>query len=133
VSKTIHCGKVSVCLSGCCRPERSVGTSFPLGLVQRMGPSSALFASYALGLLPIAKDTGGVLRPIKDRPGGGFRIAISQHKWPGMEAKLRYIGDGLMQSRSGLLVDACLIPAGGHAERVVIGPRADRPRTITRR
>jgi IS5 family transposase len=56
-------------------------------------------------------------------------------KGPGMEAKLRYIGHGLMENRSGLLVDACLTPAGGHAERVaalaMIEPRADRPRTIT--
>jgi IS5 family transposase len=56
-------------------------------------------------------------------------------KGPGMEAKLRYIGHGLMENRSGLLVDACFTRAGGHAERVaalaMIEPRADRPRTIT--
>jgi transposase len=56
-------------------------------------------------------------------------------KGPGMEAKLRFIGHGLMENRSGLLVDACLTPAGGHAERVaalaMIEPHADRPRAIT--
>lgn len=40
-----------------------------------------------------------------------------------------------MENRSGLLVDACLTPADGHAERVaalhMIEPRADRPRPIT--
>jgi hypothetical protein len=40
-----------------------------------------------------------------------------------------------MENRHGLLVDACLTEAGGHAERVaalhMIEPRADRPRAIT--
>ena len=40
-----------------------------------------------------------------------------------------------MENRHGLLVDACLTPADGHAERVaalaMIEPRADRPRAIT--
>ena len=56
-------------------------------------------------------------------------------KGSGMEAKLCFIGHCLMENRSGLLVDACLTPAGGHAERVaalaMIEPRADRPRAIT--
>jgi transposase len=56
-------------------------------------------------------------------------------KGPGKEAKLCFIGHGLMENRSGLLVDVCLTQAGGHAERVaalhMIEPRADRPRPIT--
>lgn len=56
-------------------------------------------------------------------------------KGPGMEAKLCFIGHTLMENRSGLIVDACLTPAGGHAERIaalaMIEPRADRPRAIT--
>ena len=36
----------------------------------------------------------------------------------GKEAKLCFIGHGLMENRHGLLVDACLTPADGHAERV---------------
>src|SRR5215208_4899477 len=56
-------------------------------------------------------------------------------KGPGKEAKLSFIGHGLMENRSGLLVDACLTSADGHAERVaalhMIEPRADRPRSIT--
>jgi hypothetical protein len=40
-----------------------------------------------------------------------------------------------MENRSGLLVDACLTPADGHAERVaalhMIEPRAERPRAVT--
>ena len=53
-------------------------------------------------------------------------------KGPGKEAKLCFIGHGLMENRSGLLVDACLTEADGHAERVaalhMIEPHADRPR-----
>jgi transposase len=56
-------------------------------------------------------------------------------KGPGKEARLCFIGHGLMENRSGLLVDACLTPADGHAERVaalhMIEPRADRPRAVT--
>lgn len=56
-------------------------------------------------------------------------------KGTGKEARLCFIGHGLMENRSGLLVDSCLTPAGGHAERVaalaMIEPRADRPRAIT--
>src|SRR5437762_2933309 len=56
-------------------------------------------------------------------------------KGPGKEAKLGFIGHSLMENRSGLLVDACLTRADGHAERLaalhMIEPRADRPRSIT--
>lgn len=56
-------------------------------------------------------------------------------KGPGKEAKLCFIGHGLMENHSGLLVDACLTQADGHAERVaalhMIEPYADRPRPIT--
>jgi transposase len=56
-------------------------------------------------------------------------------KGPGKEARLCFIGHGLMENRSGLLVDACLTPADGHAERVaalhMIEPRAERPRAVT--
>ncbi len=56
-------------------------------------------------------------------------------KGPGKEARLCFIGHALMENRSGLLVDGCVTPADGHAERVaalhMIEPRADRPRAIT--
>jgi len=56
-------------------------------------------------------------------------------KGPGKEAKLCFIGHGLMENRFALLVDTCLTPADGHAERVaglaMIEPRADRPQAIT--
>src|ERR1700676_2912635 len=56
-------------------------------------------------------------------------------KGPGKEAKLCFIAHGLMENRHGLLFDACLTPADGHAERVaalaMIEPRADRSRAIT--
>ena len=52
-------------------------------------------------------------------------------KGNGKEAKLCFMGHGLMENRHGLLVDACLTLADGHAERVaalhMIEPRADRP------
>ena len=56
-------------------------------------------------------------------------------KGPGMETKLAFLGHALMESRSGLIVDACLIKVCGHAERVAAlamsEPHADRPRPIT--
>jgi transposase len=56
-------------------------------------------------------------------------------KGKGKETKLCFIGHGLMENRHGLLVDACLTLADGHAERVaalhMIEPRADRPIAIT--
>ena len=56
-------------------------------------------------------------------------------KGQGKEAKLCFMGHGLMENRHGLLVDACLTLADGHAERVaalhMIEPHADRPQTIT--
>jgi hypothetical protein len=56
-------------------------------------------------------------------------------KGPGKEAKLCFMGHGLMENRNGLLVDACLTAADGHGERVaglhMIEPHADRPRPIT--
>jgi hypothetical protein len=45
------------------------------------------------------------------------------------------MGHALMENRNGLVVDACLTEANGHAERIaalhMIEPRADRPRPIT--
>ncbi|MDQ2860532.1 MAG: IS5 family transposase [Pseudomonadota bacterium] len=56
-------------------------------------------------------------------------------KGPGMEARLCFLGHTLMENRSGLIVDACLTLADGHAERIaalaMIEPRADRPRGVS--
>jgi IS5 family transposase len=56
-------------------------------------------------------------------------------KGAGKEAKQCFMGHGLMENRCGLLVDACLTPAGGHAERMaalaMIEAYGDRPRAIT--
>ena len=56
-------------------------------------------------------------------------------KGQGKEAKLCFMGHGLMENRHGLLVDVCLTLADGHAERVaalhMIEPLADRPQAIT--
>jgi transposase len=56
-------------------------------------------------------------------------------KGSGMEARLCFIGHTLMENRSGLIVDARLTSADGHAERIaalsMIEPRADRPRAVT--
>ena len=50
-------------------------------------------------------------------------------KGPGKEAKLCFMGHALMENRNGLVVDACLTTADGHAERVaalhMIEPHAD--------
>jgi transposase len=51
-------------------------------------------------------------------------------KGPGMEARLAFLGHALMENRCGLLMDACLTQANGHAERhaalAMIEKRADR-------
>ena len=56
-------------------------------------------------------------------------------KGPGKEAKLCFMGHALMENRKGLVVEACLTEANGHAERIaalhMIEPRADRPTPIT--
>jgi transposase len=56
-------------------------------------------------------------------------------KGPGKEAKLCFMGHALMENRNGLVVDACLTEANGHAERIaalhMIEPRAERPKPIT--
>jgi len=61
--------------------------------------------------------------------------AMLYKKGPGMEAKLCFIGHGLMENRSGLIVDARLTRVSGHAERLaaleMIEPFADRPGAIT--
>jgi transposase len=56
-------------------------------------------------------------------------------KGAGKEARLCFMGHALMENRNGLVVDACLTEADGHAEReaalAMIEPRADRPGRIT--
>ena len=56
-------------------------------------------------------------------------------KGPGMEARLCFLGHALMENRSGLLVNACLTQASGHAERLaalaMIEASADRPIGVT--
>jgi transposase len=56
-------------------------------------------------------------------------------KGAGMEARLCFLGHTLMENRSGLIVDACLTLADGHAERIaalaMIEPRADRSRAVS--
>ena len=61
--------------------------------------------------------------------------AMLYRKGAGMEAKLCFIGHGLMENRSGLIVDTRLTRVSGQAERLaaldMIEPLADRPRAIT--
>jgi len=56
-------------------------------------------------------------------------------KGEGKQAKLCYMGHALMENRNGLVIEACLTHADGHAERnaalAMIEPRADRPARIT--
>ena len=56
-------------------------------------------------------------------------------KSAGTEARLAFLGHALMENRCGLVVDACLTQATGHAERLaalaMIEKRADRPNAIT--
>ncbi len=61
--------------------------------------------------------------------------ALLYRKGPGMEARLCFIGHGLMENRSGLIVDTRLTRVSGHAERLaaleMIAPLGNRPRAIT--
>ena len=56
-------------------------------------------------------------------------------KGQGKEAKLCFMGHGLMENRHGLLIDTRLTRVSGHAERLaaldMIASRADRPQAIT--
>jgi hypothetical protein len=84
-------------------------------------------AGYALGVLQVSCLNLYALRAARGVGGwGAARIGLT---------KLYFIGHGLMENRHGLLVDTCLTPADGHAERVaalaMIEPHADRPRAIT--
>jgi transposase len=58
-------------------------------------------------------------------------------KGPGKEAKLCFMGHALMENRNGLVVDACLTEANGHAERIaarhMIEPRSAPTRPTTPR
>jgi hypothetical protein len=46
-------------------------------------------------------------------------------KGPGKEAKLCFMGHALMENRNGLVVEACLTEANGHAERIAALPRIE--------
>jgi hypothetical protein len=56
-------------------------------------------------------------------------------KGPGMEARLCFIGHGLIENRSGLIVGTRLTQVSGHAERLaaldLIAPHGDQPRAVT--
>src|ERR671910_506396 len=61
--------------------------------------------------------------------------AMLYRRGPGMEARLCFIGHGLMENRSGLIVGTRLTRVSGHAERLaaldLIAPHGDRPRAVT--
>jgi transposase len=61
--------------------------------------------------------------------------ALLYRKGPRMEARLCFIGHGLMENRSGLIVGTRLTRVSGHAERLaaldLIAPHGDRPRAVT--
>jgi transposase len=61
--------------------------------------------------------------------------AMLYRKGPGMEARLCFIGHGLMENRSGLILGTRLTRVSGHAERLaaldLIAPHGDRPRAVT--
>jgi hypothetical protein len=52
------------------------------------------------------------VRPILVRPDPDAKL---YRKGAGMEAKPAFLGHALMKNRRGLVVDACLTQAGGHA------------------
>jgi transposase len=61
--------------------------------------------------------------------------AMLYRKGAGMEARLCFIGHGLMENRSGLILGTRLTRVSGHAERLaaldLIAPHGDRPRAVT--
>jgi transposase len=57
--------------------------------------------------------------------------ALLYRKGPGMEAKLCFLGHVLMENRNGLLVDAELTRASGHAERLASLAMVDRLPTVS--
>jgi transposase len=61
--------------------------------------------------------------------------AMLYRKGPGMEARLCFIGHGLMENRSGLIVGTRLTRVSGHAERLaaldLIAAHGDRPWPVT--
>jgi transposase len=57
--------------------------------------------------------------------------ALLYRKGPGMEAKLCFLGHALMENRSGLVVDAELTRASGHAERLAALAMLDRLPTVS--
>jgi transposase len=57
--------------------------------------------------------------------------ALLYRKGPGMEAKLCFLGHVLMENRNGLLVDAELTRASGHAERLASLAMVDRLPTMS--
>jgi transposase len=61
--------------------------------------------------------------------------AMLYRKGPGMEARLCFIGHGMMENRAGLIVGTRLTRVSGHAERLaaldLIAPHGDRPRAVT--
>jgi hypothetical protein len=61
--------------------------------------------------------------------------ALLYRKGPGMEARLCFIGHGLMENRFGLIVGTRLTRVSGHAERLaaldLIAPHGDRARAAT--
>jgi hypothetical protein len=54
-------------------------------------------------------------------------------KGPGKDAKLSFMGHALMENRNGRVVDACLTPADGHAERIAALHRSSRAPTGRKR
>lgn len=56
--------------------------------------------------------------------------ALLYRKGPGMEAKLCFLGHALMENRHGLVVDAELTRASGHAERLAALAMLDRLPTV---
>jgi hypothetical protein len=75
------------------------------------------------------KRTSGQKRSNETRASTTNPDARLYRKGKGKETKLCFIGHGVMENRHGLLVDACLTLADGHAERVAalqIEPHADR-------
>jgi len=137
------------------QPKTAAGTEPPAGGDAGRGRDSGASAPE-----PAACDGEGpnqdVGAPAAEQPAAGRNAEVDFHgqkrsndthasrtdpearlyrKGPGKEARLCFMGHALMENRNGLVVDACLTEADGHAEReaalAMIETRADRPGRIT--
>ena len=87
--------------------------SFALAYHRELGAANAEAEGSKAVATPVRRWASNRPLPLKANDSD----ARLYRKGPGMEARLCFIGHGLMENRSGLIVDARLTRVSGHAER----------------